>query len=110
MCLAVLLAALLIPAPHLAGAQREDYTAIDRHARKAPPKAQKSIAALAAYLSRGAKTKRQLARAIYVWITENLAYDYDNLATGKFEQRPEKVIRLKCTDCGGHSRLFEALA
>jgi hypothetical protein len=101
---------LLIGVPRGRADEREDFTAIDRYARSAPAESQQSVAALAAYLRKGAKTDRELARAIYVWITDNLAYDFDNVATGKWEQRPEVVVRQKCTDCGGHSRLFEALA
>lgn len=88
----------------------EEYAAVDRHARAAPETAEASISKLAAYLSRGARGDRDKARAIFVWIVDRLAYDYDNVATRKWEQRPSVVLQKRCTDCGGQSQLFAALA
>lgn len=88
-----------------------DYSAIDAHARAASKEAEQSVQTLAAYLTRGAKNDREKARAIFTWIIENLAYDWDMVAkTGKDEGRPEVVLKTKLAACLGHTTLFDALA
>jgi transglutaminase-like putative cysteine protease len=87
-----------------------DWKAVDAHARAAPKEAAETVEKLAEYLKKGAKDERSKARAIFIWISENLSYDLDSVPKGRFEQRPAVVVQTQCTDCGGHARLFEALA
>lgn len=91
-------------------AQTADFSLIDSHALAAPQDAQQSIALLAAYLIKGTSNDKEKARAIFTWVANNVNYDYDSVATGKWEQRPEFVLQQRCTDCLGRSRLFESLA
>ena len=87
-----------------------DYTMIDQYALVVPQSAQQSITSLAAYLSKKATNEREKARSIFIWVGNNISYDLDNVATGKWEQRPEYVLKVRSTDCLGRSRLFEKLA
>src|SRR5579859_2355769 len=66
--------------------QVEDFTEIDRHALDTPKSAERSIAGLAAYLIRPARDDREKARALFRWITANIAYDDIAALTGR--QRP----------------------
>ena len=86
-----------------------DYSAIDRYALAAPLSVQQSIASLAVYLARKAINDREKARAIFTWVANNISYDFDGVQTGTWEQRPEFVLQLRCTDCLGRARLFEKL-
>jgi hypothetical protein len=86
-----------------------DYSAIDKHVRATPKDAEESVKALAAHLVKGAKNDREKARAAARWIVDNVAYDYDSVASGKWERDPEALLKLKATDCGGQTALFEAL-
>jgi transglutaminase-like putative cysteine protease len=88
-----------------------DYSAIDKWAKAAPKEAEQSVRALGAYLAKGAKNDREKARAVFTWMVENLAYDWDGLArVGKDDPRPEVVLKTRLAACGGFSSLYEALA
>jgi transglutaminase-like putative cysteine protease len=87
-----------------------DYSAIDKHVRATPKDAERSLKELAAYLGKGAKNDREKARAVARWIVENVAYDYDGVVSGKWEREPAAVLKVRATDCGGQTALFETLA
>jgi hypothetical protein len=87
-----------------------DYSGVEEYVRAVPKDAEKSIAALAAYLAKGTKNDREKAWAISTWITENLAYDYDELKKDKRDQRPETALASKAAVCEGISKLYVALA
>jgi hypothetical protein len=87
-----------------------DYSAIDKHVKATPKDAEESIKSLAAYLSKGAKNDREKVRAITRWIIDNVAYDFDGVASGKWERDPAALLKAKATDCGGQMGLFESLA
>jgi hypothetical protein len=85
------------------------YLAIDRHALKAPPAAERTVESLAKYLAAPAKNDLDKVRAIYKWITDRIAFDIsfrdkreDNTAEGTLKNR-------RCV-CHGYASLFEALA
>lgn len=89
---------------------KDPYEAVDNHARSAPKDAEASVKTLAEYLGKGAKTDRDKARAVFTWMTANIAYDHDAARTGAGEQDPEKVLQIRHATCDGQSRLYEALA
>src|SRR2546427_685344 len=89
------------------GEEATDWKAIDAHARAAPKEAAETVEKLAGYLGKSARSDAEKARAIFVWITENICYDLDGVAKGRFEQRPAVVVRKQCTDCGGQALLFQ---
>jgi transglutaminase-like putative cysteine protease len=89
---------------------KDPYEDIDRHARAAPKDVEGSVEKLAGYLAKGSKTEREKARAVFTWMTANIAYDHDAARTGPGERDPEKVLQIRRATCDGQSRLYEALA
>jgi hypothetical protein len=88
----------------------ESYEAIDRHALQAPAQAEASVEALAAYLARPARTRRQKARAFYRWITDRVAYDAEGLLSGQFgDLSPQGVLARRKAVCDGYANLFARL-
>jgi hypothetical protein len=87
------------------------YEAIDRHALSAPGWAEQTVAGLARYLVRPARTDGEKARAIFRWIAENIAYDTQSYASGRIpETDSEDVFRSRIALCGGYAGLFKSLA
>jgi hypothetical protein len=91
----------------------EDFTAIDRHARQPPRRAERSIPGLAAYLTGPAQNPREAARAIFRWITEHIAYDTH--AARRRSHRPgngdaAEALARRVAVCGGIAGLYQGLA
>ncbi|HKI97944.1 MAG TPA: transglutaminase domain-containing protein [bacterium] len=90
-----------------------DFTAVDRHALRAPAVAERSLDALAAYLAAPARDDADKARVIYRWITDRIAYDADAYFSGRFrntQRAPEDVLRHRLAVCDGYAGLFLALS
>ncbi|MDQ2731981.1 MAG: hypothetical protein M3Y56_10005, partial [Armatimonadota bacterium] len=87
-----------------------DYRAVDEWAAAAPQEVEGSVPALAAYLARGAKNQRELARVIFDWIATHIAYDYDGIAARACDPAPDHILASGVAECVGNSRLFVALA
>ncbi len=96
--------------PSTPTADSHDYRAIDEHVKTAPAGAISSVKKLADYLRKGAKNDREKARAVFTWMCTNMVYDLDVLPTGKFETRPEFVLRSRQGECSSHASLYHALA
>jgi hypothetical protein len=100
------LALLVLFNPGYAG-ESNPYAAIDRHALKAPPAAEASLAELAKYLAGPCKTDRDRARAAYRWITDRVVYDVQGLLTGQLgDTSPAAVLKSRKTVCEGYADLF----
>ena len=84
-----------------------DYAAIDRHARAAPPQAERSVAALARYLTEPAQDDSSRARVVFTWIATNISYDVSRL--GKTPDA-SSVLTERRAVCAGYAVLFKALA
>lgn len=103
-------AAFVPPKPELVPETR-DYKAVDRHALAASARDEASVESLAAYLSRGARSDREKARAIYRWITDRIAYDGEALRSGKLpDPDPEITLKTRRGVCSGYAELYAALA
>jgi transglutaminase-like putative cysteine protease len=91
-------------------ASKDQYKTIDAHALAAPPAVESSVASLAEYLARGAKSDREKARAIYCWITDRIAYDVEGFLSG---QRPapntDLTLQRRMAICAGYATLFAEL-
>ncbi len=100
----------------------QDYSEIDRHALAAPRSAEASVSALADYLTRPAAGSREQVRALFRWITENIAYDTapgsrralvrhamarHRTPTGSGSA---ETLARRVAVCGGIAGLFESLA
>lgn len=82
----------------------------DRRARRCPVEAERSQAALVAYLTRDFP-ELLAARALYKWIADEVAYDWDSYQNPKRRkpQDGETVFRTRLGVCEGISRLFDSL-
>lgn len=90
---------------------RSTFQAIDQYALGTPESVTKSIDSLAAYLVRPAKNDFEKARAIYRWVTQNIAYDFSAYLTKNYgSTRAEDVLVSRSSICEGYSGLFNALA
>ena len=95
------------------GGGARDFTTIDRHALSTPRSAERSIGALAAYLTRPARSELEKARAIFRWVTHNIAYDADAFFSRRFRNAratPESVLKSRRGVCDGYARIYEGLA
>ncbi len=99
--------AMSAPAPSL-----DSYAAIDRHALAAPAAVTRDVQRLAAYLVRPAQTDTERARALYRWMTANIAYDADAFFSRRFRNQAataESVLHSRRAVCDGYARLYQAL-
>jgi transglutaminase/protease-like cytokinesis protein 3 len=108
------LAALLILLGHslplTAPPAPKPYDAIDRHALKASPDVETSLAPLARYLVEPATNDKQKARAIYRWITDRIAYDTESFFAHQHpDEAPELTLKRRKALCGGYAMLFKSL-
>jgi hypothetical protein len=87
------------------------FDAIDRHALKAPADAEASLKLLAKYLVEPAQNDRDKARAIFRWIADRIAYDFDALRTNTppKDVSAQGVLKGRLTVCDGYANLFVAL-
>lgn len=102
------------PAPERGEAlHTRDYGRIDRHAMRATRAAERSLDALAAYLSSAAADDAERARAIFRWIAHRIDYDAETFFSGRFRNLtsdPEAVLLRRRAVCDGYAELFVALA
>ncbi len=82
--------------------------AADARALAAPHELVRDPAALAAFLTGGARDDEEKARAIFRWLTENIAYDYDNMNSA-VPVPAESVLLQGKAICDGYSGAFELL-
>lgn len=95
----------------------QNYASVDKLALNTPPSKTASVKILSDYLCAEQPDETHKIRAIYAWITLNIAYfdstDEDELwATPEHikRQNPEQVLRNQNAVCQGFANLFCALA
>jgi transglutaminase/protease-like cytokinesis protein 3 len=87
-----------------------NYSEVDRHALTYRNRDFGSISKLADSLTAKFSEEHQKARAIYRWITDNIAYDckaYHN--PGKRTDDYEEVLKKRKAVCAGYASLFKVL-
>lgn len=108
----IIITFLFIGTSQLLASENKPYAAIDQHAINTPASYAKAIDKLVPYLIKPARTNHEKARAIFRWITENIAYDTKSFFAGKIRNKdvsPESVLRRRLAVCDGYSRLFEKM-
>ncbi len=86
------------------------YSAIDRHAAKAPDSLARNMPALVAYLTAPAKAETEKARSLYIWVTRYLSYDHAASNRGKrLNQSVGDILRRRRGTCFDYAQLYEAL-
>lgn len=94
-----------------ADVQSASFTKIDEYARNTPTDAEKDVSSLVKYLIRPTKNDTEKARAIYIWITNKIAYDTDTFFSGNLHNTdPEEVIKTKKTICCSYAALYQKMA
>lgn len=89
---------------------RAQYSAIDRHAAKAPDSLARDIPTLVAYLTAPAKSETEKARSLYVWVARYLSYDHVASNRGRrLNQNIEDILRRRRGTCFDYAQLYEAL-
>lgn len=86
------------------------FARIDRHTRNCPKSKEANIPTLAAYLSKKANSDLEKARAIYIWLTDNIRYDdegFNGSLDGDYSA--EGVLDNRIAVCEGFSNLYLAL-
>jgi transglutaminase-like putative cysteine protease len=87
-----------------------EFAAIDAHALAAAPADEATLQSLAAYLSGGAHSDREKARAAYRWVTDRIPYDVAGLRSGHLpDPTPAVVLRTRVAVCEGSAKLFNEL-
>lgn len=100
----------------LASARGEDrraaQEALDQHALAATGDDEQSIASLAAYLKKAARSDRDKARLVFRWMTDRIAYNSEDFLAGRpvGDVSAPTVLRTRKTFCSGYARLFFALS
>ena len=83
------------------------FSKIDKTARNVPKSVEVSIEQLAKYLEEGTNNDLEKSRAIYVWLTDNIAYDDKGFNSGNYSDTDaESVLKNKTSVCEGYSNLF----
>jgi len=88
----------------------EIFAEIDKHALSVPKSALSSVEELAAYLIEPAKTDLEKVRSIFIWITDNIAYDTNAYFSGRYgDLSAAGVLKSGKSICSGYSALFQSL-
>jgi len=94
-----------------------DFSKIDKHAKDAPRSVAKSSKTLVDYLTKNADTDLEKVRAIYIWMVDNIKYDFAGLEKRKSadqawaeKQSAPTVLKYKKGVCQGYANLFIELA
>lgn len=93
--------------------QRNEFARIDAHALDVPRSKSRSLKRLVPYLVQPAQTETEKARAIYRWITENIAYDTKSYFSGRYRNRRVKtshVLKRRRGVCDAYASLFRDMA
>ncbi|MGB0167573.1 MAG: transglutaminase domain-containing protein, partial [Luteibaculum sp.] len=87
------------------------FSISSKEPEKLPKKVTESVSELTAHLTEGLGSEREKVRALYHWITNNIAYDYDKLQKGKvtFFKGPEQVLKDEKAICTGYVYLLGAM-
>lgn len=96
--------------PAATASQGVDLAAVDAWVDSAPAEAERSVGSLAGYLAEAGPGEVERVRAIYRWLTMNVAYDTRGYRTGDYgDLSPEGVLRRRSAVCTGYAGLAEAL-
>ena len=100
---------LLVAQGTVSQASGHDFSGIDDAVRSFP--ACSSVDELEGHIRAVTTTGWEITRAIYVWLTDNIAYDVKSFFSGRYpDSSPGEVFRTGRSICQGYSELFERLA
>lgn len=86
------------------------YVAIDKAMLEIPKSNSKTIETLVEYINKNSKSDIEKARGAYVWIANNIEYDFRKLHKDKESNyEPEDVFDKKLAICAGFSNLYREM-
>jgi hypothetical protein len=86
------------------------YAEIDSYVRSCPTSIARDPDQLVSYLEKIADTDLEKARAIYVWLAENISYDAKSINKNKYgDNTALGVLKSGKAVCQGYAKLFEFL-
>ena len=86
------------------------YAEIDSYVRSCPTSIARDPDQLVSYLEKMADTDLEKARAIYVWLAENISYDAKSINKNKYgDNTALGVLKSGKAVCQGYAKLFEFL-
>lgn len=92
------------------GLIEEDYVSIDKYAILTPKEETKSIERLSKYLVKPYYQDHSKVRSIFVWIVNNIHYDYQLAKrTNRKTISPQNVLKFRKGVCSGYADLFVAM-
>ena len=87
-----------------------DYATIDQKALKLPDSLSTNTDRIAQYMTAHFKTDKEKARAVFIWVANNIQYDIDHMfAINFYEKREEKIaksLRTRKGICENYATLF----
>jgi len=92
-----------------------DWSQVDERS-KTVPDSLKSYQEISKYLTKGLTKEKDKLRAIYIWITHNIAYDVAQYSSGKLKRFNNKeasikyVLANKVAVCSGYADLLHMMA
>ena len=105
--LSVLILSFLISCVSAPASAAESFSRIDQEVRNLPAERQRSITELSTALENIAGSDREKTRALYIWITDNIAYDTDSFFQGiSGPTDAEGTFRSRKSVCEGYAGLF----
>ncbi len=86
------------------------FKEIDKHALSTPSSAERSIPMLTEYLISISNKEIDKVRAIYIWITDRIAYDTTSLNSNlHMNQSVESILKTRIANAEEYSKLFLSL-
>jgi hypothetical protein len=102
------------PAAKISASRTIEYASVDNLMLKIPDSLTVSTTQIALYINSNFNNQTDKSRAIFCWITKNIAYDLDNMFAINFYQNNEELVNsaLKTRKgiCMHYSRLFTDIA
>ena len=91
--------------------ERSPFDVIDVYMRQCPTASEHSISDIATYINRSARTDLEKARAVFVWMTDNISYNDAGYNSGNLgDNSAENVLKTRVAVCAGFADLFTAIA
>lgn len=93
---------------------QNEYAAIDDKMKNIPQSSTKTTAGIADYINANFSTQSEKSRAVYIWVTENIRYDIENMFKPVYykdkQELIDKVLKTRKGICMHYALLFSSIA
>lgn len=91
-------------------AQNQSFYRLIEYVEKVPELETKDIQTLSKYLTKGAKSKKELVQLIYYWISLNIDYDIESFENNTIDDvSAETTFLNRKSVCAGYANLFKEI-